>query len=74
MSKKFGTVTDAMPLPLSQDYGSYEGAGVLADRITAYWRQRGSRVPAVMVVDDRSNRSDRDRRYNIRSTMIGGWP
>lgn len=74
MSKAHGTVMDRNPLPLNQDYGSYDGAQILVARIKDYWLRRGYDVTTIKVVADMANRSDRDSRYNVRSGMIGGQP
>lgn len=74
MTKKLGTLTDSMPLPLDRDYDSFDGATLLAERIRAYWERQGGKVPFVMVVPYDAPRSEGGKRYHVRSDMIGGRP
>jgi len=72
MTKKAGSLWDAMPAALNQNFLTRDGAQFLVNKIRAYWLARGQTCD-VWTVQQELPRGTMPI-YNVRSRMLGGWP
>lgn len=50
-----------------------EGAYLIREKITEYWRSRGFKAPMLFTIRAQSP-VEGSARFDIRSNMVGGWP